>query len=58
MNREAKLGDWIKDVYRSDRSLGYVIRTDHDSRMMQVYYPKLRKNHWLVHENRGHYIVI
>ena len=21
MNREAKLGDWIKDVYRGDRSL-------------------------------------
>lgn len=56
--RQAKLGDWIKDVYRSDRSLGYVLRTDADSRMMLVHYPKLMKNQWIVQENRGHYVVI
>ena len=56
--RQANLGDWIKDVYRGDRSLGYEVHADMDSRMMQVYYPKTGKKHWIVHENRGHYVVI
>ena len=52
------MGDWIKDVYRQDRSLGLVIQADSVTSMMLVRYPKIAKDTWIVHENRGHYVVI
>jgi hypothetical protein len=57
-NREANVGDWIKDEFRSDRSLGMVLATDDETSMMLVRYPKLGKDMWIVREVRGHYIVI
>lgn len=56
--RVAKVGDWIKDEFRNDRSLGFVISTDDETDMMLVRFPKLAKEVWVVRENRGHYVVI
>jgi hypothetical protein len=58
MSRVAAVGDWIKDEYRNDRSLGFVIAMDSETAMMLVRYPKIKKDVWVVHENRGHYRVI
>ena len=54
----AKIGDWIKDEFRNDRSLGLVISTDIGTNMMLVRFPKISKDVWVVRENRGHYKVI
>ena len=56
--KKAITGDWIKDEFRKDRSLGIVISTDSETGMMLVRYPKIAKDTWIVHENRGHYVVI
>ena len=58
MNRKANVGDWIKDEFRGDRSLGFVITTDDSTDMMLVRYPKVGKDVWVVREMRGHYLVI
>ncbi len=58
MNGIAKIGDWIKDEFRNDRSLGLVISTDIETNMMLVRFPKISKDVWVVRENRGHYKVI
>ena len=58
MNRKANVGDWIKDEFRDDRSLGFVITTDDSTDMMLVRYPKVGKDVWVVREMRGHYRVI
>jgi len=58
MSRVANIGDWIKDEFRNDRSLGIVISTDADTGMMLVRFPKIAKDVWLRRENCGHYIVI
>jgi len=58
MTRTAKIGDWIKDEFRSDRSLGFVLSTDSETGMMLVRYPKISKDVWVVREFRGHYRVI
>ena len=58
MKRTANIGDWIKDEFRGDRSLGFVISTDSETNMMLVRYPKIAKDVWVVRENRGHYVVI
>ena len=58
MTYTAKIGDWIKDQYRNDRSLGLVISTDSETNMMLVRFPKISKDIWLVHKNRGQYKVI
>ncbi len=58
MNRKANVGDWIKDEFRADRSLGIVITTDDSTNMMLVRYPKIGKDVWVVRELRGHYRVI
>ena len=55
---KASIGDWIKDEFRDDRSLGIVLSTDDETGMMLVRYPKIAKDVWVVRENRGHYIVI
>tara|TARA_B100000902_G_C26895232_1_gene709403 strand:+ start:238 stop:423 length:186 start_codon:yes stop_codon:yes gene_type:complete len=55
---KASIGDWIKDEFRNDRSLGIVLSADCETGMMLVRYPKIAKDVWVVHENRGHYIVI
>ena len=55
---KASIGDWIKDEFRNDRSLGIVLSTDDETGMMLVRYPKIVKDVWVVHDNRGHYIVI
>lgn len=58
MKHTAKIGDWIKDEFRNDRSLGFVMSTDSETNMMLVRFPKISKDVWLVRENRGQYIVI
>ena len=58
MKRIANIGDWIKDEFRGDRSLGIVLTTDSETGMMLVRFPKIAKDVWVVRENRGHYIVI
>ena len=58
MNHTAKIGDWIKDEFRNDRSLGFVMSTDSETNMMLVRFPKISKDVWLVRENRGQYKVI
>ena len=58
MNGIAKIGDWIKDQFRNDRSLGIVISTDIETDMMLVRFPKISKDVWLVRENRGQYKII
>ena len=58
MKRTANIGDWIKDEFRGDRSLGIVLTTDSETGMMLVRYPKIAKDVWVVRENRGHYVVI
>ena len=58
MKHTAKIGDWIKDEYRNDRSLGFVMSTDSETNMMLVRFPKISKDVWLVRENRGQYKVI
>ena len=50
MSRVAAVGDWIKDEYRNDRSLGFVIAMDSETAMMLVRYPKIKKDVWVVHE--------
>ena len=54
----AVIGSWIKDVYRKDRSLGFVMSIDEITNMMYVKYPKIGKNHWVVWGNNGHYKVV
>jgi len=56
--KKAITGDWIKDEFRKDRSLGFVLTTDSETGMMLVRYPKISKDTWIIHENRGHYVVI
>ena len=58
MKRVAQRGDWIKDEFRGDRSLGIVLATDSETDMMLVRFPKIAKDVWVVRENRGHYVVI
>jgi len=58
MTRNASIGDWIKDQYRGDRSLGFVISMDAQTDMILVRYPKIAKDTWIVRENRGQYVVI
>ena len=41
MSRVAAVGDWIKDEYRNDRSLGFVIAMDSETAMMSVSYTHL-----------------
>jgi len=58
MKHTAKIGDWIKDEFRNDRSLGFVMSTDSETNMMLVRFPKISRDVWLVRENRGQYKVI
>lgn len=58
MNDLAVVGSWIKDSWRGDRSVGIVISIDKQTDMMLVRFPKIAKDTWIVHENRGHYMVI
>ena len=58
LQNSADIGSWIKDEYRDDRSLGYVISIDESTNMMLVRFPKVRKDSWIVWKNHGHYIVV
>jgi hypothetical protein len=55
---DAVIGSWVKDSYRKDRSLGFVMSIDESTNMMYVKYPKTGKNHWVVWSNNGHYKVV
>ena len=57
-NTCASVGSWIKDCWRTDRSLGFVTQVDEMTGMMLVKYPKIGKTNWIVHKNGGHYAVI
>tara|TARA_Y100000592_G_C5393682_1_gene279518 strand:+ start:195 stop:386 length:192 start_codon:yes stop_codon:yes gene_type:complete len=54
----AAVGSWIKDSYRNDRSLGFVMQIDDETSMMYVQYPKTGKSTWMLWENNGQYMVI
>tara|TARA_R110002020_G_scaffold44161_4_gene127571 strand:+ start:3453 stop:3665 length:213 start_codon:yes stop_codon:yes gene_type:complete len=54
----AEPGSWIKDEWRDDRSLGYVVQIDQETNMMYVQFPKTGKSNWVVWHNTGHYKVI
>jgi len=54
----AILGSWIKDEYRNDRSLGFVVNIDEQTNMMLVRFPKKGKDSWVIWQNHGHYKVI
>jgi len=58
INSSATPGSWIKDSYRRDRSLGFVMQVDEETGMMYVNYPKLGKGVWVRWANTGHYAVI
>jgi len=54
----AEQGSWIKDEWRADRSLGYVVQVDEETNMMYVQFPKTGKSNWVIWKNSGHYKVI
>ena len=56
--KNADVGSWIRDEFRNDRSLGYVLSVDQETDMMLVRYPKIAKDVWLVRKNRGQYITV
>jgi hypothetical protein len=56
--KSATLGSWIKDEYRADRSLGFVVNIDEQTNMMLVRFPKQGKDSWIMWLNHGHYKVI
>ena len=56
--KTATIGSWIRDEFRNDRSLGYVLSVDQETNMMLVRFPKTNKDSWVVWENKGHYITI
>ena len=56
--KNADKGSWIKEEFRGDRSLGYVLSIDDETNMMFVRFPKTRSEHWLSWTNRGQYKVI
>jgi len=58
INAPAGVGSWIKDAWRTDRSLGFVRQIDEETGMMYVQYPKLGKGVWVRWENSGHYRII
>ena len=58
LNKNVKIGNWIKDEFRNDRSLGLVVGIDKESGMMLIRFPKIGKDSWIVCENRGHYKII
>ena len=58
MFQKAELGNWIKDEFRNDRSVGYVTDINKETNMMLVYFPKLNKKQWVQWQNSGHYVVI
>jgi hypothetical protein len=58
LHKAAQVGSWIKDEYRGDRSMGFVLSIDMVTNMMLVRFPKIHKDTWLVWKNHGHYVVI
>ena len=42
--KSATIGSWIKDEFRNDRSLGFVVSIDESTNMMLVRFPKQRKD--------------
>ncbi len=58
LHNTAEVGSWIKDKFRNDRSLGFVLNVDYNTNMMLVRFPKIHKATWLVWKNSGHYIVV
>jgi len=56
--RNASEGDFIKDMSPRKRSLGLVVRVNKKTMMMQVKFPKIGKNNWVLWNNYGHYIVV
>jgi len=58
LHNTAELGSWIKDEFRGDRSLGFVLNIDKETNMMLVRFPKISKDTWIAWQNKGHYVVI
>ena len=55
---KAKEGDFVKDLGKQKRSLGFVERIDKRTNMMLVKFPKIGKTNWMVWKNYGHYKVV
>ncbi len=58
MHPNAIAGAFIKDLTHQKRSLGYVLAIDEHTNMMQVRFPKIGRDAWVVWGNHGHYRVI
>ena len=58
MFTNASAGTFIKDLTQQQRSLGYVLEVDNLTNMMQVRFPKIGRDAWVVWGNHGHYRVI
>ena len=57
MNK-AKVGDFVKDLSISKRSMGFVSDINESTGMMLVKFPKIGRSQWLLWKNYGHYVVI
>ena len=55
---KAKVGDFVKDLSASKRSMGFVSDVNESTGMMLVKFPKIGKSQWLLWKNYGHYVVI
>jgi|TARA_R110002051_G_scaffold228553_1_gene290733 hypothetical protein len=58
MFTNASVGSFIKDLTQQKRSLGFVLAVDDLTNMMQVRFPKISQDSWIVWGNHGHYKVI
>lgn len=58
LHNTAVAGNWIKERYRKDRSLGFVLTVDEFTNMMLVRFLKINQDNWVVWKNNGHYVVI
>jgi len=58
MFKNAQLGGFILDLTQQKRSMGYVLSINEATNMMQVRFPKIARDSWVVWNNHGHYRVI
>lgn len=55
---QAEQGDFIRDNGPQKRSMGFVVKVDQKTSMMQVIFPKINKTAWVPLKNYGQYTVI
>tara|TARA_Y100000296_G_C5076434_1_gene207566 strand:+ start:69 stop:263 length:195 start_codon:yes stop_codon:yes gene_type:complete len=54
----AKKGDFVKDLTKQQRSLGFVLEINKATKMMRVRFPKIKRDAWIMWTNYGHYEVV